>query len=265
MHTVRTFKFPFLFLLMFVLAAGSALAGQVVEAPVTVGFTATDWPNGSSGNPAYTIGVPQFNTNLGTLVSVGLTLTANIQSEYSLSNSAAGQATIYEYTDTMDVAVVDPSVVNPPYTSFSVTGSQGPGGTSYVYAAPSIVNIVNSSGYPLPAGDTLASNSSGAAVLGGTEAGFGASATQTEVLTDSADLTTFSAPGGGTLTLPVYAADDLLAYVSGGNLVLSQSTNAQLQLTVTYNYSTPAPTPEPATLFLFGGALLTLGLLKRRK
>ena len=59
---------------------------------------------------------------------------------------------------------------------------------------------------------------------------------------------------------------DLDANLSGGNLSLNQSTNVTEQVTVTYDYTSTSvtTTPEPATMAMFSGALLFIGLFRKK-
>jgi len=54
--------------------------------------------------------------------------------------------------------------------------------------------------------------------------------------------------------------------LTGGNLTTAYSTSVQEQVEVTYTYDqeTTGPTPEPGTMALMGGALLGLGLMRKR-
>jgi len=70
--------------------------------------------------------------------------------------------------------------------------------------------------------------------------------------------TTFTL-GGATKNLTTFSG-------GGGNIALAINTNATVNAEIDYTYTVPGPpgTPEPATFALFSGALLAIGLYRKR-
>ncbi|HXS96995.1 MAG TPA: choice-of-anchor E domain-containing protein [Candidatus Limnocylindrales bacterium] len=264
MHFPRSLRL----LLLWIPGIGAALATTIVEPPAyypsALLFSQTDWPNGSPGFPAFTITLNRFDSNLGTLNSITLDLTATINSSFTILNTGANSpANVFLYRTHMDVSIVDPSVVTPPYDG-NLSFSEGDGGNSYVFASPMVVNI-DPPANPLviPVGGEVVSDASGNPVSGTIPTEFTASAQKATTLVVPADFAPFEHPGGGAFTLPTYAAAHTATDVSGGNLVLTQHTSAQVTLSVSYDF-TPTSTPEPAGIGLLAGVLTLAAVLLRR-
>lgn len=264
MPSTRTTNFRSLLLIgLLLLGVSVASADTIVESwvyfPLPQGtFQDTPWPDGSAGHSAYTISVPQFDSTLGLLKSVTLDMLASIQSSFTVTNTttSGNNATIKTLDATMDVSIVNPTQVSPPYDGNLTIGSN-----SYVFASPVIIAVSNKS---LAANANLYSTSTGGTSSTGPAQNFSATNEQTDVYTLSSDMAPFQHAGGGTYTLPVFATADLTTNIIGGNVQLQQNTAANIALLVSYDYEAGV-TPEPAAFFLFGTGLIALGLMKRKK
>jgi len=83
------------------------------------------------------------------------------------------------------------------------------------------------------------------------------------------NLSTFAASNSpynttGTFNLMYSTATGTEFFTGGGNVLQSQTTTTAGTFEVIYNYTVPGTTPEPATMALMGGALVGLGLLRKR-
>ena len=86
--------------------------------------------------------------------------------------------------------------------------------------------------------------------------------------TGAGQLASFSAPGGGLLTVDCVSLSGLTVLGGGGNITATQSTTAGCAADVTYTYEplTPPPSvPAPAPLVLMGLGLAGLAASRRRK
>jgi hypothetical protein len=163
-----------------------------------------------------TLSVPGFDTALGTLDSVDWEITGSIASILGITNDSAGTLTVTAHT-------------NVDFDLDSALLSLGASPDFGVFASTGQVTlgVGESALFPLTSNETLTGSEAPAAgfLLPGT----------VDVAYQST--TSFGASGGGDLTV-------------------SQATDAGISLTVTYN-STPIPEPASAALLALTGLLVT--------
>ena len=212
-------------------------------------FTATDWTGVSQK-----IQVPQFDPSLGTLTGATLLLYADANSTGYVQNTGTSTATVKSYTANLRVRLLSPSssASGPGITTAATTT------TPYLLEAlPPLITVTNQSlapGAKLPFSQTGTSSTSGTL----------------DLFAQSGTLPFFQ--GTGYATLPVYTGTRTVSSVTGGNLVVTQTTAARAEAVVAYTYTAaptptppdPVPVPEPRTAALLGAALLGLGLIRRR-
>lgn len=171
-----------------------------------------------------------FDTNLGTLNSVTLTLNGGMTTTIDLSNSAA-QSQTARGTGTVDLS----------FTS-SLAGLD---------LSAVLLNLTATTGL-----QTLAP---------GASASFGPlTDTDTIALTPTAAL--FGAAGGGTFSISCESFSGLGVSGGGGNVAASQTTTAGCGASIAYDYTpTTNKVPEPASMALVGLGMMGLAAIRRRK
>lgn len=202
-------------------------------------YTVSAQPTNFSGT---SLDVAQFNSSLGTLTSVDITLSGFGTTDITATETAGIPTSVTElYTD-VALQLTDPNV--------NLTLDQSLTGQPLVDGSPiSSFNPLSIAAY--------GTYNSGSLNLAGTAA-------YDLGITD--DLSGYV--GNGDLVFYLAGIANTTESFSGGNLNTSQTTDAGAHITVTYNYTAPPPpsvVPEPGTLVLFGTGLLIMAGLVRRK
>jgi hypothetical protein len=202
-----------------------------------VPLTLTDWTDD--------IVFPKFDSNLGILQSVSITLTINIQTVITVQNTgnatSNGRASITVEATVRDPLGFLPGVPPPP-------SPPTPGDPGVNLADVTSPNF----NFNLNPGQTLSSGT--------------LSASSTDINSFSlndypAAVVQFSGNPGDTITLPAYTRTFTNISFTGGNAIASQITSAALSGNITYTY---LAIPEPSALPLVGMGVLGLAVARRR-
>lgn len=199
-------------------------------------FESTDW-NGVLQN----VTLPQFDSSLGTLSGISMTLYGNVTSLGQILNNSLGDATISQYLATVSFRI---------YTPFPIAGDEPPVDA----ITPFLVRV-----------DPLLINVTPQTLVASGVISFGSPTNVNNSATASAAITGSLAPyiGTGTLIFPLGAFTQTLTSVTGGNLELTQTTSGRALATITYTFDEVA-IPEPASMALLGIGLFAAGIARRR-
>jgi hypothetical protein len=200
----------------------SSVQADMISGPFTtstpIPYTLTDWTGSLS--------FPMFNSALGTLTEVDMTLNGAMQTTLTVTNNSPDSSSGNAKTE-VQMSVQDAGLhFSPPQIDFN---------------SPAF-------GYSLAGGGNVTSGL------------LTSSSSNSAVYTLSAILAEFNGPG--TIVLPASTFTQTLLANTGGNTAASQVTQADLTGTVTYHYN---PVPEPSTFALFGVAALGLLACARRR
>ena len=244
---MRKFTLPLLAACVGILAA-PVLSMSAHAATVSVsgsyGPVTTDW----SGSSNY-VSVPQFNSSLGTLTAVSVSITETVNGSATVSSGDAQTITATPLLADSAIMVLDPTqalgTCNLIYANcfgVELTGADAqilnvPNAT---YTSAQVFNFTN---VTATSGDAYSTTNFDTVFSSG----------------GSAYLSTFT--GGGNVQLTLLTSTFLQGSISGGDPQIAQTTTDAATVNVTYTYDTP----EPATLAIFGGALAALGAIRRRK
>lgn len=208
--------------------SAAAASAATIEFSDSVSLQSTNW--------AETLSVTQFDSGLGTLNSVMVTLEGSVEGEANAESLDAAPATI-----TLDIsALIEAS-----------TAALGNIGT----VLPVVSEIFNAS-----AADGVIDFGGTAGIMTGL---LSASDTDSSTFT-GADMAEFI--GGGDVSINVDASGES-AGTGAGNLIQQFLTSAEATVTVKYDYDAAVvvPTvPLPAGALLLGTALLGLGFARRK-
>ena len=210
------------------MAAGSASAATVMFTSNVISLQPTNFDS--------TLFLPQFDSSLGTLQSVSVTLFGNLMGTVQ--------------AESLDAS---PSTINTNLSSI-LTLSRPAGGGVIVITTPLAANSFNASAFD---GTIDFAGTSGI-----TYPGLTAMANNTTLLTALADLALFT--GLGTVNADLSAVGASSAN-GAGNIVTQFNTQAGAYAEVTYTYATPG-IPEPATwAFMIMGFGAAGSIVRRRR
>ena len=173
----------------------------------------------------------KFDTTLGVLNSITLSLSTSVTAEIDVFNFSNKAQTFTNATASVPVKITGPDG-----STFTVTSVAGP-------ISGSVTSLVGVTPY---AGNT-------------------ATATGNSVILP-ANFGQYQGFGGGNLTVNFQGQNGTYSGSAGSNVFFGGSATAGGTLTLTYNYTKIQPIPEPgAATFLAAGVLGSVGMVIRRR
>lgn len=208
---------------------GLALEAQAgsISYTNTIASATTDWSK--------PVSLHQFDSSLGTLDSIDITLNSGMSTTLYITNNAASASSGTAYTE-FHLSLDTSSIGN--YNLFG----KSPANPVLSYSSPGFdYNLASGQGTSSPL-------QSGSGIV------------DSGLLTDPSLLSYFI--GSGFVGLGASTLTQTLLANTGGGTLADQNTTAGLVSTITYNY-TVAPVPEPSTMGILGLGLAGLGMIWR--
>ena len=224
-------------------SAFALVAAQANTVSYTTNFPSslTDWST--------SLGIHQFDTSLGTLVSADVQLSSSMSTSMTVTNDVNAGGSSSGYVKTELTVSLAPNTL----------GLLNTNNPSYASSSP-----FNNYDYTTTM-DYLSSKYSFSSLApGGTTSGGGTGSQTVDSGTINDSPTLAELTGSGFYDLGVYTTTYTSLNVTGGNAGAYQTTDGSLSVTVTYTFD-PAPTPEPSTFAMIGAGVAGLGLTLRRR
>jgi hypothetical protein len=211
---------------------GTAGPGATELGPT--GFTTTDG----------TVGCTGFNTSLGTLTSITLTLSGAVLNQPGyVSAVTVTNSNAFSQSGT-DTAVTDFTID----VGGALPGFTLPSNPDLIFGGTDLFEVFASTGAQTIAGGTTQTfNMSGSGNSGGL------------TNTNMATFGTYESAYNFVFDTKTNLAEG----IGGGSDATTQATFVSATAAVTYTYTPDSSTPEPTTMVLFGSGLIGLGLLRK--
>jgi hypothetical protein len=199
--------------------ASSAFAG-------TISYTHTTADASAPFTDSFSL--QKFDTTLGTLDSIIITLSYSTTGEVDVFNSTSQARLFTAGTSTVPLTLSGPAALTIATNAVAgpISGSAAPGFNSFTG--------ITGSGSP-------------------------------SVNVASSDFSFFEGSGVTFASFSLVGGNGSFSGTAIPGVFFSGSAVAGGNTTITYNYSTPSTTPEPATMTLFGSALLGIGFFARKR
>lgn len=212
------------------LACGLALCASASQAAF-VSYNTTISPSNTPFSTSFTTQL--FDSTLGTLTGINLSLTSNVLATLNVFNAGASATPFTNGQVILPITVTattpDATSVTAAATAFQATGTAlaGPGSTTSF-------------------------------------SGLGATGSNS-VTVAPVNFMNYIGMGGGLATFNASASNGNYSGTGPQNLFFGGSATADGSFTITYTYDTPTAVPLPAAAWLLGSGLVSLGAAARRR